>query len=188
MGFIMVIVMTVFMTQNLALDFRRDLDRMAYLKSLPLPPAGVALGQILPGILVFTILQAVAISVLALALGIAMPWPTPMLLLLLPFNWLSMALDNVLFLLFPYRFAPKEAGNVQFMGRAMMVMMAKMLALMVALAAAGMTGWLFWWLGGESMVFASVGAALALSAEATAFTYLLGRVFAGFDVTVDIPG
>ncbi len=188
MGFFMVIVMTVFMTQNLALDFRRDLDRMAYLKSLPLPPVGVAFGQILPGILVFTILQAVAIGVLALALGVAMPWPTPMLLLLLPFNWLSMALDNLLFLLFPYRFAPKEAGNVQFMGRAMMVMMAKMLALMAALAAAALIGWLSWWLGGESMVLAGLGATAVLSVEATALTYRLGRVFSRFDVTVDVPG
>ena len=99
MGYIMVLVMTVLMTQNLALDFRRDLDRMAYLKSLPLPAGAAALGQILPAIGVFTVLQAIAIGILALALGVALPFPAPMLLLLVPFNWLSMALDNILFLM-----------------------------------------------------------------------------------------
>ena len=188
MGYVMILVMTVLMTQNLALDFRRDLDRMAYLKSLPLPAGAVALGQILPAIGVFTVLQAIAIGILALALGVALPFPAPMLLLLVPFNWLSMALDNILFLMYPYRFVPKEAGNVQFLGRAMMVMFAKMLALMAAVVVAAALGALFWWLGGESMLIASLGAAGMLTIQATALTCLLGRVFRNFDVTKDAPG
>lgn len=187
MGFGVIIMMTVVMTQNLALDFRRDVDRMVFLKSLPLPPAYVALGQILPGILILTLLQSIAIAALVLALGIEMPWPTSMLLLLLPFNWLSMALDNLLFLWFPYRFAPKEAGNVQFMFRPMMVLMVKMFALMAGIGVAAGLASLAWWLSGESMWLAALTATVVVSAEAAVFTIWLGRAFARFDATKDVP-
>lgn len=143
---------------------------MAYLKSLPLPPMGVAFGQILPAIGVFTILQLIALSIFALALGVGLPFPAPMLLLLLPFNWLSMALDNLLFLWFPYRFAPKDAGSFQFMGRTMLV------------------AWPCWSTGGESLWLAGAGAGLVLIGEALGATYMLGETFRGLDLTKDVPG
>ena len=161
---------------------------MAYLKSLPLPPSAAAFGQILPGIIVFALLQAIAVGVITLGFGVEFSWPWPVLLLLLPFNWLSMALDNVLFLLFPYRFAPKEAGNVQFMGRTMLVLFAKMAALFAGLLIAGLVGWFLWAAGGESLLLGGLGAAAVLSIEATCLTLFLGRVFCTFDVTVDVPG
>jgi hypothetical protein len=65
--------MSVFMTQNLVLDFRRDVDRMAYLESLPLSPFALALGQIVPAMLILIILQVIAFAVLALARGVPCP-------------------------------------------------------------------------------------------------------------------
>ena len=185
---IMVLAMTLFMTQNLALDFRRDLDRMAYLKSLPLPAQTLALGQILPAIGVFTVLQLLAFAIIVLVFGVALPFPAPMLLLLVLFNWLLMALDNVLFLWFPYRFVPNEAGNVQFLGRLMMFSFARLFAFAAALGMAAASGWLGWWWGGESIWLAGLGAVGMLTILAIGLTCLLGSAFRHFDLTRDVPG
>ena len=50
-------------------------------------------------------------------------------LVAVPLNWLVTALDNGLFLLFPYRLAVKDAGQMPFMGRLMMVTFVKMMLL-----------------------------------------------------------
>ncbi len=187
-GFIMVLAMSVFMTQNLALDFRRDVDRMALLKSLPLPPAAVALGQIVPAIVILTVLQGLAFAVLSLAFGAAMPWPPSMLLLWVPFSWLSVALDNVLFLMFPYRFSAAESGQFRFMARAMMVMFVKLVGLLVAGGVAAGVGALLYFVGGRSLLLAAVGATIVLAGAALASTIALGRIFGNYDINKDVAG
>ncbi|HEX5723970.1 MAG TPA: putative ABC exporter domain-containing protein, partial [Longimicrobiaceae bacterium] len=59
------IVFPVLFTAHVGFDFRRDLDRMPLLKSLPLRPFAVAVGQVFTVAVVFAVLQ------LAMAAGVA---------------------------------------------------------------------------------------------------------------------
>ena len=43
-------------------DFRRDLDRMAMLKSLPISPAATVIGQTITPILIATVFQAIVLA------------------------------------------------------------------------------------------------------------------------------
>src|SRR5262249_29612938 len=64
------LVMTVMLSPLLPFDFRGDLDRMPLLKTLPLRPLGVALGQLLTPVLLATVLQWVLLT----AIGLLAAW------------------------------------------------------------------------------------------------------------------
>jgi hypothetical protein len=87
----------------LRFDFRRDLDRLATLKGLPITPRAAVLGQIMAPVLIATLFQAVvlafAVAVRELPahdLGVAV-------VVMIPMNVLVFALDNLIYLLYPYR-------------------------------------------------------------------------------------
>ena len=87
----------------LKFDFRRDIQRMAILKSLPIRPVAVVLGQIAtPTLLAFAFQATVLTATIAVR-----PFPVWMLLatllLLAPLNALIFTLDNLVYLLYPYR-------------------------------------------------------------------------------------
>jgi hypothetical protein len=120
----------------LRFDFRRDLDRLATLKCLPITPPAAVLGQLLAPLLIVTLFQfgvlAIAIAVLALPshhLFTAM-------LVLIPLNVLVFALDNLIFLLYPYR-VQQEGLEIFF--RTMLTFTGKGLLFTAGLAA--MAGW-----------------------------------------------
>jgi hypothetical protein len=87
----------------LKFDFRRDIQRMVILKTLPIRPVALVVGQIgAPSILAFVF----QVTVLVLTM-LMRPFPIwillATLLLLAPLNALIFALDNLLYLLYPYR-------------------------------------------------------------------------------------
>ncbi|MBI2825189.1 MAG: hypothetical protein HYX69_10935 [Planctomycetia bacterium] len=84
-------------------DFRRDLDRLAVLKGLPITPAAAAIGQTVVPVLIATAFQS---GVLAFAIG-ARSLPPHLLftaiLVMVPLNVLVFGLENLIYLLYPYR-------------------------------------------------------------------------------------
>ena len=94
--------------------------------------------------------------------------------------------QNLLFLLLPYRVGPDGRAGAQFLGKALLLMVLKVVTLGV-LAAAGFAAW---W--GMAMLTgspaAAVGAAaLAMLVPCIPLTWLVGRTFARFDLTADAP-
>jgi hypothetical protein len=84
-------------------DFRRDVDHMALLKSLPVAPTAMVAGQLLVPIALTSGFQLLVLSIAAARqpadlLYVAVAW-----LVLVPMNVLVFALDNLLFLLYPHR-------------------------------------------------------------------------------------
>jgi len=181
-----VVFMMMLMNQNFRLDFRSDLDRMAYLKSLPLRPGMVALGQTLPTAVLFTLIQLVAVLVIQFVAGVETVWLPVLLLVLFPLNWLAAALDNVLFLWMPYRIAPKESGQMQFMGRMMVVLFTKSMIVLVACGFTALVGWAAWAISGAALIV-GLASALVLGVMGAVVTRLAGRLFATFDSTKDVP-
>jgi hypothetical protein len=168
-------------------DFRRDLDRLAYLRSLPLRPIAVAVGQLLPAATFFALFEMLVLLGAALLTG-AVPtaWLAAAAVLVLPVAWGAAAVENLLFLVLPYRVGPDGRAGAQFLGKALLLMVLKVLTLGV-LAAAGFAAW---W--GVRMLTGSQAAAIGAAAAAMfipsiPLTWLVGRTFARFDLTRDAP-
>ena len=184
---IMVLLLSFFFSQNVLFDFRRDLDRMAYLKSLPLSGRAVAAGQLLPTALLLTCGQMLALGALALFVGdLPAPFVLGVLLILPPLNWMVAVIDNSLFLLFPYRMAPHGAGNVPFMGRVMMIMFLKMFVLGILALLGFLVGFLVWSLT-ESPVVSGLAVASVVAVACMPGTWVVALIFKSFDVTRDVP-
>jgi hypothetical protein len=168
-------------------DFRRDLDRLAYLRSLPLRPMAVAIGQILPAAAFFAGFELLVLLGAVLLAGTVPPvWLGAAAVLALPVAWSATAVENLLFLILPYRVGPDGRAGSQFLGKALLLMVLKVLTLGV-LAVAGFAAW---W--GVIALTASAPAAIAAAGltmfiPAVPLTWLVGRTFARFDLTRDAP-
>jgi hypothetical protein len=87
----------------LRFDFRRDLDRLATLKGLPITPAAAAIGQTLAPVLIATVFQAAVLAFAIAARSLPPHYLVTAMLVMIPLNVLVFALDNLIFLLYPYR-------------------------------------------------------------------------------------
>ena len=123
--------------RSLVFDFRSEMSKVSYHKSLPMSPWRICFGQLLVPVIISTAL----IWLLMLS---ALPWmPTAqrtLVIQLAPFvpfaNALLFAADNLLFLLFPKTHIPAGRVDFDFMGRAVIELLAKTTLLTLASGAA----------------------------------------------------
>jgi hypothetical protein len=87
----------------LRFDFRRDLDRLATLKGLPITPKAAAIGQTLAPVLIATCFQSAVLVFASIARSVPPQHVLLALLVIIPLNVLVFALDNLIYLLYPYR-------------------------------------------------------------------------------------
>ncbi len=172
---------------SLPFDFRRDTDRLGYLKSLPIGTLAVALGQSLPATLLLTVVQILIFAVLPQFVGGIDPIFYGYLPALACLNWNTASLDNALFLWMPYRMAPKDPGQFQFMGKTMFVLFVKML-LLGAIGACAF-GLIIVLRTAVALPHALVSmmTCVFLFGTGLALTGLVARLYERFDVTKDLP-
>jgi hypothetical protein len=84
-------------------DFRRDLDRMALLKGLPIKPAAAAIGQTITPVLIATLFQTVVLTFAVAARSLPIHYLVSTMLVMVSVNALVFSLENLIFLLYPYR-------------------------------------------------------------------------------------
>lgn len=184
---ILVIVFPMLASGSFSVDFRRDLERMAYLRSLPLPPMAVAVGQVFTAAAVIALVN-LALLVLAAALA---GWRVePDLAALaaagaVPVAWLAVTLENWLFLLFPTRTQADGGQQNAFMGKQIIKLLFKTLVLGVVAAVAGLAAAGGAWVAGRGG--AAAGVVLIVLLACVGATALLARAYRGFDLTVDSP-
>jgi hypothetical protein len=184
---VMLAVITPMMTTNGAFDFRRDLDRMALLKTFPISGFALAFGQVLPTALLVTVWELVALIFIAIMYGQIGPMlAVGIVIVLLPLNLVLIALDNVIFLKLPYRIVAKDPGRVPFMPRLMLVMFLKMLVLFVLAGLTAIPGVIAWALTQNALVAAFSMALFLLGCSALAIMGV-AVAFKSFDVSRDIP-
>jgi hypothetical protein len=187
-GAIGISVLVPLLMPNVGFDFRRDMDRVATLRALPLRPSAVAVGQIFAPALAFIAAQVAVVAVVVAVSGaISWLWVLAAVVLGVPFTWAVVALDNLLFLWMPYRFSTDGAQNVQFAGKTMVVMAIKMMVLAVLCALAGLAAW-----GAHSLTGGSAAAMVAAAAAVMAIgcaplTWAVGAAFQAFDLASDVP-
>jgi hypothetical protein len=184
---VMVAVFAMFGSGSLNLDFRRDAERIPFLRSLPLRPGAVAVAQ------VFTPAAILTLASLLLLVGtaISVRWHVrPMMLILAmllagPISWICVGLENWLFLLFPTRVTPAGTEQNSFSGRLFLKMLSKFMLLTVVVGAALLAAVPGRMLAGRAGgVSASV---LVVLAACWVTTWMVARAFHGFDLAVDNP-
>lgn len=168
-------------------DFRADVDRIETLKTLPIRPSAVVIGQLLTPVLITTLLEILLFGLfgvlepgLARWLGLAAAFAVPV-------NVLVYALENLLFLLFPYRLPVGGALDVQASLRQVLSMFLKLAALVIAAGVAAGAGAAASALAGSSQAAFWSGAWAAVTAMAAALVPVLSAAYRRFDPSADTP-
>lgn len=187
----MLVMSIVSLTPMLTFDFRGDVDRMDVLKALPIAPSALAVGQLLTPTLLLSSLQIGFIVLLQLLYGGLGSLVAGVALFAGPFNFLSIGIENLLFLWFPARMVPGAPGDFQQMGRQALMMFLKsaLLALMVLPAAlVGAAVYLAFSTSGQDGTLPAVASAwLMLTVLSAGPVPLLVLAFRSFDVSRDTP-
>jgi hypothetical protein len=171
----------------LKFDFRDELDRLDFLRSLPIRPAAVAAAELAVPVLLLAVVQILLLAAAA--------WqhvaPIPILLAVaafaLPFNLLLVGIENLLFLMFPLRSVGLIAGDMQMVGRQMVIFFAKFLLLFSGLILAALVGIVGYVLGGKSWPACAAVAWIALAGIAVCTIPILAHRYARFDPSLDTP-
>jgi hypothetical protein len=184
-----VLLVPVLSTGHVALDFRRDLDRMAALRALPVSPMRLTVGQLFGPAALLCAMQLLALAAVAVALR-----PLPALavaaaaLTLLPLVWTVVAIDNAVFLVLPYRLRTAGTpGGMAVAARGYLVAIVKLFCVGLCVVATGAAALLAWKVSGASLVAAGVSGIVVMLGAAATFTWLAARAFSGFDVSRDVP-
>jgi hypothetical protein len=177
---------SVMLANSLRFDFRGDIDLIDSLKALPLPPMTICTGEIIAPALVMSVFHA---AIIGMAL-IAAPQHTGYLLaaatLILPANFVMFAVENLMFLLFPTRFATAAPGDLQGSGRMMMVMFLKMFVVaLVVVAAVGIGAIVHRISGSWPAAVASTGVVMIV--EVIALLTAMSAAFVRFDPHTQTP-
>jgi hypothetical protein len=179
--------LTILLSGLLKFDFRGDLDHMDELKALPLRPAALSLGQITVPAMILTGAHVLLLSSVAIVTPSHREIFIVAACLSLPFNALLLAIENLIFLLFPTRPAAASPGDFQVLGRqaAQLIMkgIAVSLGFGIALAVAIP---LYIVTKGSLLVLTTVAGSL-LAIEAGALVPAIAWAFARFDPSVDTP-
>jgi hypothetical protein len=178
----------------LRFDFHRDLDRLATLKVLPTTPAATVVGQTLAPVLIATIFQS---AVLAFAIAVLSLPPHHFLmamLVMLPLNVLVFGLENLIYLLYPYRV---QQEGLEIFLRTMLTFTGKGLLFAVGLAvmsawgfaAAALTSGISQQIGSPIITFSVfIGGMIAGSTLlASLVLYALCRTYRNLNPIEDIP-
>ena len=175
-------------------DFRRDLDRLAILKGLPIKPTAAVIGQVLAPVLIATLFQSVVLAIAVIARSLPAHQLIIAMLIMIPINVLVFGLDNMIYLLYPYRM---QQEGLEIFFRTMLTFTGK--GLLFALGLAAMAAWGFTaaalshgmsnWTGVNvnSYALLAVGMIAGPSLLAALVLYGLSRTYRDMDPIEDAP-
>ena len=179
-----ILAVTPFLTTSTAFDFRRDFDRMTVLKALPLSAMAISLGQLIPTTILLCVIEGVMLTVtFFLRDDFSADVFTAILIALVPLNWIISGVENLIFLLLPYRVTGTEPGQFGFMGRFMLVMLLKVIALGAVCSLSAGGGFLVYEYVVSSYIAVGVTIALLFAGFAYPITAAVAAAFKRFDVT-----
>jgi hypothetical protein len=170
----------------LKFDFRRDFYRMCVLKSLPIKPFTIVLGQLACPVLVTSFFQLVVIGVATVLTVSSVGYYVAAVLVLLPLNVLIFALENVIFLLYPHPM--KQEGFETFL-RTTLTFTAKGLlfgaALGIVVGWAYIAGFVARHMLWDARPFFAAGLGMLITAAAVFSVYATVRAYCRFDPCQD---
>jgi hypothetical protein len=166
--------------------FRGDIVHMDCLKSLPVAPLAMAVGELTGGVVLLSAIQFVIL------IGLLGAGGSPALILtamafLIPFDVLLLAMSNTLFLIYPVRFSQGTAADFQMVGRTMLFMLMQILILIPCLGIPAGFGALAYVVSGFHFPVFAVTAWFLLAAEVPLWLFLLASMFVRFDPGTETP-
>jgi Putative ABC exporter len=182
-----VVWLTFFFTNMLRFDFRGDVEHIDLLKSMPLRPSAIAIGELLTPVLVLSAIQLAVLSGLGAVshdiwprVGTAMAF-APLL------NFFLFGVENLFFLLLPTRAMAVSPADFQSFGRQVVLMIGKMFIFGVSIGMAAIPGVLACWLSGWSLAVFFYTSWMVMLLEAALVVPLIVWAFGRFDVSADLP-
>lgn len=169
-----------YMSLLICLSIQNEIERVGFLKSLPLRAVSVVLGELLGFVVLMSVIQSLFIVILAGCFPDAALWLCCGASLTLPLNFLLFGIDKLVFFIYPTRMAKGAPGDFQAAGKQMIFLMMKMLMLgaaMLIVGLASLPGALLF----HSPVIATVSAALVLLIECVVLVPLLIAAYDRFD-------
>ena len=183
---IVVVISIVVLPQFVRYDFRAEVDRMPVLKSLPLNPLAVVLGELITPVLVVAFAQFGLLLILAFV-GTTPSWVlVSIAAFVLPIDLITYEVENFLFLLFPFREHHTRQG-IRAMARVAMTMMLKFLLLGISAGISAIVGGLVYVVSENRPAALSVAWILAIT-MAIAFLPAVVWAFKRFDPSSDRAG
>jgi hypothetical protein len=187
-GLILAVAVTLLtLPQMLTFDFRGDVDRIELLKSLPVPPARLVVGQLLVPVLFLTAIQLIFLLLLQTTWGDFGLFLRAGAAFALPVNFLVMALDNLLFLWFPTRMVAATPGDMQVLGRQMLLFLGKGLCLALVAGVAGAVALVTSLVAGLNWLVILAAVWIVVTGFAVGLVPLVALAFRNFDVARDTP-
>ena len=178
----------------LRFDFRRDLDRLATLKGLPITPAAAAIGQTFAPVLIATLFQSSVLAVAIAARALPPHLFITAMLVMIPLNVLVFGLDNLIYLLYPYRV---QQEGLEIFLRTLLTFTAKGLLFAGGMAAVSTWGFaataltraLEDWTGAAFNTFTVFAAGMVVGPSILAALVLcgLGRTYRNMNPIEDMP-
>lgn len=170
-----------------AFDFRGDVDRMVELKSLPIHPIPLVVGQLMTPVLISTVPSWLVFTLASPAYGRVAASDFLLLAFLAPSAALMIGIDNLLFLVFPTRTTQATAADFSSMGRQVILILAKVLLGGFTALLAVLVGSLVLYLSGGAWTAAYLAALVVPTLAAAGLVPLLALAFVRYDVAGDTP-
>jgi hypothetical protein len=178
-----IVSMTIFLTALVPFDFRADFERMAELKALPISSLSLSIGQILTPLLLLTLMQWLTLGVLAAKFGAVEGLLWGIAAFALPYNAFLLAIENLWMLLYPARPLVSGTFDIQAMGRLMIMVFVKVVALAIAMIIASGVALLILMIPGDHWIVALAVAWLILAGFAASILPLIAWAFRKLDVS-----
>jgi hypothetical protein len=180
--------LNLFLSQMLKFDFRGDLDHMDLLRSLPIGPTAVAAAELATPALILSMVEVVMLSTVAIADASS---PAVNLFTVaafaLPFNCLVLGIDNLTFLLFPFRPKTAVAGDMTLIGRQSIVFACRLILILLVAGVCVTVGGVVWYVTGKSIPLGAIAAWFPLAISIALVIWLIGLAYNRFDPSVSTP-
>lgn len=175
---------TIVISNPLRFDFRSGLHNLEYLKTLPLPAWAICAGQLVTPVVITLLFQSPFLVMAAPSLTPAQV--ISVIALAIPLNIIWYALENLGFLLAPASQSSRGLGDVQYIGRQLLMLSVKIAVLAIATLLAFGVGLLVAYVLLDLTLQVDV-IVIVLAIEAAMLVALLASVFNRFDPSRTIP-
>jgi len=186
MGIAFLAYLTFLFTMQVPWAFRGDIDHIDFLKTLPIAPVALATGELAGGVVVLVAIQLVLLAC-QLATGANPTIVLAAAAFIVPFDVLMLAMNNLLFLIYPVRIAPGTSADFQLFGRLMLFMLLDFLILIPTLGIPAAIGAIAFFVSGLYWPAFAVTSWLVLVAELPLLLILLSWTFQRFDPSTETP-
>jgi hypothetical protein len=176
----------IFLPGMVRFDFRNDIASIEWLKMLPISSLAVAAGELAAPVAVVSVIELVITACAAVVTGQTEIFGA-VAVFLIPVNTLLFAIENFFFLLWPTAAAAAGPADVQFMGRQIATMLARLMLLAFACGIAALVGFAAALVTGRNPIAGLAVAWVSITLEAAGAIPCVAWAYDRFDVSSRPP-